>query len=254
MVQLATDGSDIRLVSHHCQDRFCIPCQRRIASAICSNLNRLVEGKDVRFFTFTLRHSRTPLSAQLDRLYRSFKELRRRKIWTDSQDAGAAMLEVKLSEKDGLWHPHLHVLAQGSWVDQKELSKAWHEVTGDSSIVDVRRPASGTELVGYVTKYVTKPADASVYRSAAALDEAIEALRGRRRCLTFGAWRGSPLEDMPDDGREWQTLDSLESLLRRAAAGDVSALRFVEALERKIPDLLERWSGCPPDDNKRLVF
>ena len=47
--------------------------------------------------------------------------------------------EIKRGQGSGLWHPHLHMIA-GREVepDAEMLSREWHEITGDSFIVDVR--------------------------------------------------------------------------------------------------------------------
>ena len=44
------------------------------------------------------------------------------------------------NEKTGEWHPHVHMFALlDTWIDQEHLSETWHEITGDSFIVDIRR-------------------------------------------------------------------------------------------------------------------
>ena len=43
-------------------------------------------------------------------------------------------------KKTGEWHPHVHMFALlDTWIDQEHLSETWHEITGDSFIVDIRR-------------------------------------------------------------------------------------------------------------------
>ena len=38
------------------------------------------------------------------------------------------------------WHPHIHMFALlDDWMDQEQMSKTWHEITGDSFIVDIRK-------------------------------------------------------------------------------------------------------------------
>ena len=42
--------------------------------------------------------------------------------------------------KTGEWHPHVHMFALlDTWIDQEHLSETWHEITGDSFVVDIRR-------------------------------------------------------------------------------------------------------------------
>jgi hypothetical protein len=204
-----------------------------------------VSVRNCRFYTFTLRHSDTPLSAQIDRLYRSFAVLRRRKDFLAHCRGGAAFFEAKISEKSGLWHPHLHVIIEGVWWDQRELARAWHSVTGDSTVVDVRAVGDTDGTCRYVTKYVTKPAHDSVYRDPDKFDELVSALAGRRLATTFGTWRGFKLNETPDDPGEWVPLMPLHDVASLARRGDEQALRLMTCAARKWP-LLAIAYGWPP--------
>lgn len=236
---------DIRCRCNRCHDRWCIPCQTERACRMRETVARLIDAHHPRFLTLTLRHSDTPLADQITRLYVSFALFRRRAAWKSHVKGGAAFLELKLSEKTGLWHVHLHCLITGSFWDQREISTEWHAVTGDSSIVDVRRISSSEDAARYVTKYVTKPIDSTVYRDTNRLDEAIISFRGRRLCMTFGSWRSEKLDDVPDDDQEWHGLGRLDCLVTKARAGDTDALRWVEGARRKWP-LLIAMMGMPP--------
>lgn len=222
-----TDG-DLRFICNHCHDRFCVPCQATVARTITNNLTGIIAARHVRFLTLTLRHSNTPLRAQIDRIRRSFLVLRRRAEWKSHVDGGAAFIEVKLSARDGMWHVHLHCLIEGSFWEQREISREWHEVTGDSSIVDVRRISQGADAARYVTKYVTKAIDDSLLNNHDKLIEAIVALKGTPRVITFGAWRAMQLTKPPKDEREWQNVASLDTLVERAKAGDDEARTWLD--------------------------
>jgi hypothetical protein len=75
--------------------------------------------------------------------------------------------EVKRGQGSGVWHPHLHMIALAeSMPDQQQLADEWHNITGDSFIVDVRPisqedPASGfIEVFKYAVKFSEQePAD-----------------------------------------------------------------------------------------------
>lgn len=212
-------SDDVRVRGSSCRHALCEPCRQERAAKIRASLHDLCVGRTVRFLTLTLKHNDTPLADQIDRLYRSFSVLRRRKSWLDNCDGGAAFLEVKISERDGRWHPHLHILLEGQWWDAKEISSEWHKVTGDSSIIDITRPRVIEDVCRYAVGYCTKTVDAGIWLIPDKLDECICALKGRRMCLTFGTWRGTPLEPDVPDTRVWVTLGSLETVLRRAADG-----------------------------------
>lgn len=245
-LQVNQDGTELRWVCDRCKDRMCVVCCGERSAAFAERLAQHIAGKWTRFITLTLRHSNTPLAAQLDRLYRSFVALRRRKDLGATFRGGAAFLEVKLSRDNGQWHPHLHIIAEGCFVDQKALSFAWHEVTGDSSIVDVRKVSDAGDISRYVCKYVTKPADATIFADAARLDEFICSIGGRRLCLTFGTWRGFKLDADPVDAANWITLGSVETLRGRADEGDPDAIRYLEACARKWPLFGTLFATPPP--------
>lgn len=236
-LQASAAGDDLRLVCNCCKSRWCEPCMEKRSRVIRENMAVLLTGKTVRFVTLTLRHSNTRLTDQIDRLYRSFLELRRRTFWKGNVEGGAAFLEVKVSERDGMWHPHLHVIVQGQWMDARELSREWHSVTGDSSIVDIRSVDDADKVAGYVTKYVTKPAHLSVFKDLDKLDEMMVSLRGRRLLTTFGTWRGVKLEHVPKGTVVWKPIGSLPCLLRDARGGDTIARAHCEAAARKFPRL-----------------
>ena len=240
------DGQDLKIQSNCCHDRFCVPCGITRATTLTQNLKSQVKDMQPLFITLTLRHSSTPLKEQMDRLYRSFLVLRRRPFWLAAIKGGAAFFEVKISERDGLWHPHLHILADGRFIPKLELSIQWHSVTGDSSIVDIKRPRAAGEVAAYVTKYVTKPADSSVYEHPDKLDELLTTLRGRRLVATFGDWTKLKLTEILPDGHTWVPVMHLDELLHAAAAQEPAALDLLEALQRKYPSFANVLPLPPP--------
>lgn len=230
-VQHSQSTGRYRLSFNACKSRWCVPCgTARAARLRASVKDALADFSRVRFVTLTLRHNRTPLKDQIDRLYSCFKELRRRPFWKEAVTGSAAFCEVKVSEKDGLWHPHLHVLCVGSWMDGRELSRQWHAVTGDSTIVGVELARSTDEVAGYVTKYVTKPMDSSVLNDPNKLDEAIVAMRGRRLVNGAGLLKGICDRPAGDVVADWHTIARLDSLLDDAERGDAAALKILALL------------------------
>lgn len=240
------ETGDIRITSNHCNDRFCVPCQAAKARRISQAAERLIKDHGARFVTLTMRAGQTPLVDQIDRIYRSFLELRRRHFWKNAVQGGAAFLEVKIGEKSGLWHVHLHILAQTKWLDQRTLSTEWHAVTGDSSIVDVRPIDDAQGRARYVTKYVTKPMDSTVYQSDAKMDECIMAMKGRRLCSTFGSWRGTKLDAAPETGTKWIYVGRIDSIATDSRRGDETAQRLWHAITTKYPRVGEFFSTPPP--------
>ena len=136
----------------------------------------------------------------------------------------------------------------GKFARQKELSAEWLSVTGDSSIVDIRAIHDHLKVASYVTSYVTKPIDTSIFDSDDKLDEAVSALHGRRLCLTFGTWRGKALCDPPDDGHKWVQTESLERLWSQMKRGCPEATAMITHLTLVCPrcvPFFERKFGIP---------
>lgn len=236
-VQRDADTGEYRIVANCCHDRFCAPCQAARAARIARRLQERVESGRCRFLTLTQRATELPLRQQLDLLYRHFNELRRRKWWKDRVIGGAAFLEVKIGQGSNRWHAHLHILCEGRYLNQRELSAEWYAVTGASFIVDVRAVPDAAQRAQYVTKYVTKPASSAVYSNPERLSELILALRGRRMMNAFGSWRSWRLDAPEESAATWKTVERLDTLISAAASLDPDALRIITALARQHPAL-----------------
>lgn len=248
MLQMSKDGSDLRMVCTRCKDRFCVACGAERSAGFAERVAQHIAGRVTRFVTLTLRASNTPLADQIDRLYRSFAALRRRAGCSAAFTGGAAFLECKIGEGSGLWHPHLHILTEGCYMDCRDLSREWHKVTGDSSIVKIKKVSDNAQRASYVTKYVTKPADASVFNVQPMLDEFMIAIAGRRLAMTYGTWRGLKLDGDPPEDVQWITVGTPAQLIADANAGSTDAIRMLEAAQRKWPLFAEQWKIPPPDD------
>ena len=210
------------------------------------------EGKNCRFITFTLCGSgKDKLNDLVDRLYKSFRYLRSHPVW-ERQLGGAAFLEIKRSSKSDRWHPHLHVISEGKFIPQSDLSDAWRSITHDSYVVDIR-PCGGETTKRYVCKYASKPLNSSFADVPAHLDEAIEALKGRRLCLTFGTWYGTSLtgaedEELADDltdAHGYHYVGDLETFLVDAKAGDFESNRILR-LNEKTRSILDAYMATGP--------
>ena len=110
--------------------------------------------------------------------------------------------ENTYNEKTCEWHPHLHIFGVlEEWIDQESLSSTWHEITGDSMIVDIRRVRKHKQLgygkaIAEVCKYALKFGDLSVEKTW----EAYMVLKGDRKVGlrlsgSFGLLRGVKMDD-----------------------------------------------------------
>lgn len=228
------DPLKFRIRHNHCNDRLCTPCANQRSEILRNSLMQLIGDKPTSFITLTLCGKNEPLGELVDRLYKSFRALRLHPLWAENVIGGAAFLEIKHNAKSNRWHPHLHIIANAKFIDQGLLSTAWRSITGDSYIVDIRRVKNAAVTGHYVTKYASKPLNTSFCHDNALLDEAIKALKGRRLCLTFGEWYGTPLTDAEDDeleladGSNYHNFCPLEDLLTRAQSGERQAVLIIK--------------------------
>lgn len=221
-VEYSAEAKRHRVRANYCRSRHCQSCMKAKGNKIAANLhNRLkAQGhRQYRFITLTLRHSDTPLTDQIKRLYASCKKLRHSKCWLESQKGGAITLEVKWKPETKKWHPHLHIISEGYYLDKARLSAAWHHATGDSFVADIRSLNSARDTAYYVAKYVTKGTNAEVWDDMDAATEWISATKGVRVCATYGTWRGFRLLQNPEDVTDWKPVGRLDQIILEAGQG-----------------------------------
>lgn len=241
------DPRHFRLAADFCHDRFCVPCARARAALLRRNLESRLTSPPYRFLTLTLRATPEPLSDTITRLYRCFRRLRTRALWRERVSGGCAFLELTRNAATSLWHPHLHVILEGAYLPQPALAHLWLQVTGDSSIVDIRFIRSSSSAIHYVAGYVSKTLPSSVLRDPDSLKTAILALKGRRLLLTFGTWARWRLLKDPD-ATSWDLCFHLAELRLKRLDGDPVAVAVSAYLSSLPPTALvsEFWIDIPP--------
>lgn len=239
------DPSHVAVIADYCGDRFCVPCKRAKGRQVGLNVMDHYKGRQLRFITLTLRNSDLPLTQCLDKLYQDFARLRRSKLWRNTVTGGIAFTEVKLGQRSGTWHPHLHVLVTGKFIHQKALSTVWHAITKTSFVVDVRFVKDRNKAVDYVTKYATKGYDTDILRTHDALCEAIRALHGRRLYIKFGDLIGVDLNAKPDKVA-WRYVSTLQDLLTRARRRQQDAVDLLAALMKGHDECTADTPAEPP--------
>ena len=197
---------------------------RRGAKALGAYLDRFeaIKRSNARLgaFLVTLTVKDGPdLRERFKHLHASQRELWKRKqrgrgSVLDGVEGAVWSYEVKRGQGSGLWHPHLHMIALSEVMpDAERLSRDWHEITGDSFIVDVRPisqedPASGfIEVFKYAVKFSDQdPADTV---------HAWETLAGKRLLGSAGCFRGVEIpEDLTDDPGDYLGLPYVDLLYR----------------------------------------
>lgn len=197
---------------------------RRGAKALGAYLDRFetIKRTSARLkpFLVTLTVKDGPdLRERFKHLHDSQRELwkrkqRRRGSVLDGVEGAVWSYEVKRGNGSGLWHPHLHMIALAEVApDAERLSREWHQITGDSFIVDVRPisqedPASGfVEVFKYAVKFSDQePADTV---------HAWQTLAGKRLLGSAGCFRGVEIpEDLTDDPGDYLGLPYVDLLYR----------------------------------------
>lgn len=244
-----------------CHDRMCPMCADRRARRNAIAIAALVAKMDrPRFITLTLASSDAPLGDQIDRLYAAFRKLRGWKAWKARCRGGIFAnentLNLDIASGDyGRFHPHLHLIVDGEYFDQKFLSELWRKATGDSFIVDIR--AVTPERIGYLAKSTAaaeakRIADELAHNAKATrkrkgvpisewprekIREYAAALHGRRLMSTFGTMHAVEVDPDPEaeelfEKSASEELCTLGALIEVADSGDEHAGRAVEILAR----------------------
>jgi len=98
---------------------------------------------------------------------------------------GIYSFEVTHSAECG-WHLHIHTLIGSAYIDQGDLSREWHKITG-ANIVDIRA-VQGKDKWGAVKEVVKYPAKAASFLGEAALvNEFLAATERVNLAYGFGA-------------------------------------------------------------------
>jgi len=219
-----------RLATNRCRNRWCEACGRDRRRIIVANLKAGLEGRELRLLTMTLAARPDPLQDQLDRLRKSFRTFRHHPRIRPYITGGIYFLELTYNERTSRWHPHLHVIFEGGYLPHAIAKETWLEVTGDSWIVDLRPMNGANGAAGYVAKYATKSINSTVWAQPDRLDEAMQALAGRRTFQTFGSWHALNLSKVPDDDTNWEPVCTLATLIREAQSGNADSRRILSGL------------------------
>ena len=230
ILQSVDDPEVFKIACDRCRDRFCVPCARERSRHIASRVGDFAAGKQLRFITLTLRHTARTMKEDIDRLYAGFVKLRRRRVWAKTQKGGVGFLEIKRAESGAGWHVHMHTIVEGYNIENRDLAAAWHEITGDSFIVDIKWCHSPEQAAFYAAKYSGKGIHGDCYKDPEVLRDSMAGIKGRRLVAKFGTWRVLDLKADTDES-EWRGVDSLRRMLTRSANGDPEAQQILTQLK-----------------------
>lgn len=204
-----SDTGEVRVAANSCHLRWCPVCANSRRNYITHDVTDWIgNARRPKFLTLTLRHSEQPLFFQIRRLYKSFIKLRRRKFFTKAVPGGIWFFQVKKSESDNLWHPHLHCLIYGDYMPIKHLKRLWYKATGDSEIVDIRPINDPRGAAADVARYASSPGTL-IGLSLDDSCELVDAMDGRRICGAWGTGRAVSLRPPKiKDKQKWVNIGS----------------------------------------------
>lgn len=165
--------------------QLCPMCCRRRGRIQAAELTRHIElvpkkaGFAWRMITLPIKTNRDHLAA-VRRIGKNFAQLWRSYL---KRPGAAAFRSLEFGSLKG--NVHLHCIYYGPYLEQAELSRRWHQVTGDSYVTDIRL-IRGSGGISEVAKYAVKMFDCSAKK----LVTFWEAIRGRHTTQRYGELRG----------------------------------------------------------------
>jgi plasmid rolling circle replication initiator protein Rep len=182
-----------------CRDRMCPRCQAGRSIETSKKISTVIGNMNApRQVELTVKHKQAKLSVEIDRLWDSFRKLRKSKFWKKVCVGGIGVLEITLNPKTRLWHPHLHLVFDGQYCPQDQLSKEWKNATGDSEIVWIQAVHDRAKTAHYVAKYLSKSANPSDMEPCE-IREFAESIHGRRLVFTFGKLAKTNVDPKPKE-------------------------------------------------------
>lgn len=143
----------VKVTPISCGISFCPDCGHRRRVRLEEKVEKsLALMKEPRFATLTVVNVEHLDGATIGDLKKVFGKLRRTKRFLSYVRGGEYTIEIPWSPEKG-WHPHIHVLMDGSYYPQKELAEDWKNA-GGGAVVDIRRAdrKAASELCKYISK------------------------------------------------------------------------------------------------------
>ena len=162
------DGHEWRYRPQTCGYRFCRYCRKadrgRKRASLVDRFSRW--RNPLRMATLTIRNRPAgELEEGLRELDNAWLKLQASPAWREHVLGGVAVLELTGSDGHG-WHPHLHVVWDGGFLNQDMLWRAWSDALGyEAALPDLRskdwsadgfRKTSSQRAADYLAKYASK--------------------------------------------------------------------------------------------------
>lgn len=238
-----------------CRDRLCPLCAASRSGQVTERIMSATANADaLRFITFTVKSCDATLREQLDRLTDRYKALRKTDMWKRHVRGAIATIEVTFNQNTRQFHPHLHVIADGSYWDQKSIASTWQSVTGDSCVVDIRAVRGRNNAAKYIAKYAAKPGDIASW-PAGQINEYADAIHRRRMLIATGTMHNAK-SDVDGDREIVRVVGDripLHALERRANTGCYRAALLLTALANQSAQYQSSLAKRRPGQSVRLA-
>lgn len=248
------EEGEVSLVPYACCLRVCTECARRISQDrylnVLKHFSEHPRKLSLRWMTLTIRNcAQGDLVSTIDALLLAFRSFRRgAKVWSDTVEGYIWNLEVTWNNRSRTWHPHVHVVYDGTFLPWSKLKMSWQGyakrrgLTGDGKMGScyilrpefeptdyerdlgiepskttckvslTRQTASPRELahcLAEVTKYNMKPFETETTPAKAIL-ELTHALHNRRLHGSCGTLTIPPA---PKADSKWEILGGLQKVM-----------------------------------------
>jgi len=212
------ETGQIRVQSNACRLRWCPMCAESRRLRVKHEVAKWIHTvKSPKFLTVTMSHSNDPLVHQIAMLYKAFRKFRQHKFIQKKVRGGVWFFQIKKSDKDNRWHPHLHIVLDADYMNKKLLSLEWLQATGNSYIIDIRAIKDPRKVADYVSRYCAKPCEMSRFGQADRIEVAT-VLHGKRLCGRFGSGVKCDFKTgAPEDRSLWQRLGQWSHIIAHRA-------------------------------------
>jgi len=225
----------VSIIANHCSLRWCPLCAQARANYIRWSVSDWLQHADhPKFLTLTIKHSDKPLKEQVEKLYNSFRKLRKNKGFTRSVNGGVWFFQLCRNVQEGQWHPHLHCIITGEYIPVRYLKNLWHKITDDSHVLKLQTIVDPDRVAAEVARYASRPANLKNFKRKHAV-ELYEAMHGKRLCGKWGLFTKVRLSvERNPDHKEWERIGSW-AIVTEYAKTNRAARAILEAYETGDP-------------------
>lgn len=202
------DGS-VRVAANSCRLRWCPICSRARSNYIRHQVAEWFDTADYpKFLTVTIKHSQNSLTDQINKIYDAFRKLRKDPFVKKYCTGGVWFFQICWNPKRHEWHPHIHAIITGQYMDYRTLRGIWLKLTGNSDILDIKVVKDPKTVGSYVARYAARPCQLSNLPTRQGI-EAMISMWGRRLAGSWGTGRGITFRPRKiPDPENWEYLGS----------------------------------------------